>query len=109
MDALQRELTAVQQMLHQKNELFLQDSRNLKESENRAEDGRNRLYDLGIGFFHISGNFGMRNLRDSLQDRYEQLKQSVRVSGDEDGEESQNEEERHILHTEGMLQDRSAD
>lgn len=50
----------------------------------------------------------MRNLRDSLQDRYERLKQSVGVSGDEDGEESQNEEERHILHTEGMLQDTEA-
>lgn len=56
--ALQRELTAVQQMLHQKNELFLQDSRNLKESENRAEDGRNRLLRSGDrDFFHISGNF----------------------------------------------------
>lgn len=108
-DALQRKLTAVQQMLHQKNELFLQDSRNLKESENRAEDGRNRLYDLGIGISSISAEIsGMRNLRDSLQDRYERLKQSVGASGDEDGEESQNEEERHILHTEGMLQDTEA-
>ena len=90
---LEQSCREAESRLREKNDLFIRESRRLKEKESAAEEKRNRLYGLGAEISSKRAELaGLMNLRTSLKQRYEQLSVGLASEG-ADGELSRSYEE----------------